>query len=104
VSVCRAGLGRCSKTSKAGSRVARIVPLSWSWNVVHDAVVGAASTGAVVAQHLRRRPVVQLHQITLGAAAVGPGVAEVVPEPVGQACTPHWPGQDNDNAAVGCRS
>ena len=55
--------------------------------VGHDAVVaaagsGAASAGAVAAEHLRGGPAVQLHQVALGAAAVQPGVAEVVPEPV----------------------
>src|SRR5689334_12784223 len=57
------------------------------WRVAHDAVVGApgsraAGAGAVAAQHLRRGPAVQLHQVAFGAAAVQPGVAEVVPEPV----------------------
>ena len=37
---------------------------------------------AVAAQHLRGGPAVQLHQVPLGAAAVQPGVAEVMPEPV----------------------
>ena len=55
--------------------------------VVHDAVVGAAGAGgagagAVAAEHLRGGPPVEFHQVALGAAAVEPGVAEVVPEPV----------------------
>jgi hypothetical protein len=55
--------------------------------VGHDAVVGAAGAGgagagAVTAQHLRGGPAVQLHQVALGPAAVQPGVAEMVPEPV----------------------
>src|SRR5450756_2544683 len=53
----------------------------------HDAVVAAAGagtpgTGPVAGQHLRGDPAVQFHQVALGAAAVEPGVAEVVPEPV----------------------
>ena len=62
---------------------------SWpgSGAVVHDAVVaaagaGAAGAGAVPGQHLRGGPAVQLHQVPFGSAAVQPGVAEVVPEPV----------------------
>src|ERR1700690_764298 len=55
--------------------------------VGHDAVVGAAGAGAagagtVAAEHLRGGPAVEFHQVALGAAAVEPGVAEVVPEPV----------------------
>src|SRR6266702_2952548 len=55
--------------------------------VVHDAVVvaagaGAAGAGAVQAEHLRGRPSVEFHQVTLRPAAVQPGVAEMVPEPV----------------------
>jgi hypothetical protein len=55
--------------------------------VGHDAVVGAAGAGAagaraVAAKHLRGGPAVEFHQISLGAVAVQPGVAEVVPEPV----------------------
>src|SRR5271167_699101 len=50
--------------------------------VVHDAVVGAAGAGAVAGEHLRGGPAVQLHQVPFGSAAVQPGVAEVVPEPV----------------------
>jgi hypothetical protein len=63
--------------------------VSWlgSGGVVHDAVVaaagaGAAGAGAVPGEHLRGGPAVQLHQVPFGAAAVQPGVAEVVPEPV----------------------
>src|ERR1039457_486245 len=55
--------------------------------VVHDAVVAAAGScvagaGAVAAEHLRGGPPVQLHEVALGAAAVEPGMAEVMPEPV----------------------
>ena len=65
--------------------------LVWSLLVLsgvgHDAVVGAAGAGAagagaVAAEHLRGGPAVEFHQVSLGAAAVQPGVAEVVPEPV----------------------
>src|SRR4249920_2696539 len=62
---------------------------SWlvSRPVGHDAVVGsagadAAGAGAVAAEHLRGGPAVEFHQVSLGSAAVQPGVAEVVPEPV----------------------
>src|SRR5580704_17912650 len=56
-------------------------------SAVHDQVVvtacpRAAEAAAVPVQHLRAGPAVQLHQVTFGAAAVQPGVAEVVPEPV----------------------
>jgi hypothetical protein len=66
-------------------------PVSGSWLVLglvgHDAVVGApgagaAGAGAVTAEHLRGRPAVQFHQVALRPAAVQPGVAEMVPEPV----------------------
>ena len=55
--------------------------------VFHDAVVGAAGSGAagagtVAAEHLGRGPAVELHQVALGAAAVQPGMAEMMPEPV----------------------
>src|SRR5271165_4133750 len=55
--------------------------------VGHDAVVGAAGAGAagagaVADEHLRGGPAVEFHQLSLGPAAVEPGVAEVVPEPV----------------------
>jgi hypothetical protein len=63
-----------------------------SGGVVHDAVVGAAGAGAagagaagagaLASEHLRGGPAVQFHQVPLGAAALEPGVAEVVPEPV----------------------
>src|ERR1700733_13027679 len=58
-----------------------------SAGVLHDAVIaaarsGAAGAGAVAAEHLRGGPAVQFHQVALGAAAVQPGVAEVVAEPV----------------------
>ena len=57
------------------------------WPVFDDAVVGAAGAGGagagpVPAEHLRGGPAVEFHQVTLGAAAVQPGVAERVPEPV----------------------
>jgi hypothetical protein len=57
------------------------------WPVFHDAVVGAAGAGAagagpVQAEHRRGGPAVEFHQVALGAAAVQPGVAEMVPEPV----------------------
>src|SRR5271166_5901004 len=42
---------------------------------------GAAGAGAVPGQHLRGGPAVEFHQVAFGAA-VQPGVAEVVPEPV----------------------
>src|ERR1035438_8614130 len=53
----------------------------------HDPVVGAAGAGAagasaIAAQHLRRGPAIQLHQVPFAAAAVQPGMAEVMPEPV----------------------
>src|ERR1035441_5494176 len=66
-------------------------PVTRSWlvsrPVLHDAVVGAAGAGAagagaVAAEHLGGGPAVEFHQVSLGAAAVEPGVAEVVPEPV----------------------
>src|SRR5208337_1201063 len=43
---------------------------------------GAAGAGAVAAENLRGGPAVEFHQVSLGSAAVQPGVAEVVPEPV----------------------
>jgi len=57
------------------------------WPVFHDAVVGAVGAGAagagpVPAEHLRGGPAVEFHQVALGATAVQPGVAEMVPEPV----------------------
>ena len=62
---------------------------------VHDAVIGAAGpraagAGAVPEQHLGPGPAVQLHQVALRAAAVQPGVAEVVPEPVRVHPDPAW--------------
>src|SRR6516162_5099532 len=55
--------------------------------LLHDAVVAAAcpcaaGAGAVAAQDLPGGPAVQLHQVAFCAAAVEPGVAEVMPEPV----------------------
>jgi len=72
------------------------------WATFHDAVVGAtrpgaASAGAVTAEHLRRRPAVQLHQVPLGAAAVQPGVAEVMPEPVRPGIHPGLPAPAGDH-------
>src|SRR6266851_4465966 len=74
------------------ARVLRDASWPGSGAVVHDAVVaaagagaagaGAAGAGAVAGQHLRGGPAVQLHQVPLGSAAVQPGVAEMVPEPV----------------------
>src|ERR1039457_1235377 len=71
------------------------VPAAWLAGVVrpavsgvgHDAVVGAAGAGAagagtVAAGHLRGGPPVEFHQVSLRAASVQPGVAEMVPEPV----------------------
>src|SRR6266446_3166729 len=80
--------------------------------VVHDAVVaaagpGAAGAGAVAAQHLRGGPAVQLHQVALSAAAVQPGMAEVVPEPVREHLDPALPtasGDDLADAAGGHRT
>src|SRR5271166_860902 len=56
-------------------------------SAVHDAVVvaagaGAAGAGAVPGEHLRGGPAVQFHQVARGAAAVEPGMAEMVPEPL----------------------
>src|ERR1039457_969451 len=56
-------------------------------SVPHDEVVvagapRAARPAAVPLQHLRGGPAVQLHQVALGPAAIQPGMAEVVPEPV----------------------
>ena len=56
-------------------------------SVPHDEVVvaacpRAARAAAVPLEHLRGRPAVQLHQVTLRPAALQPGMAEVVPEPV----------------------
>jgi hypothetical protein len=53
----------------------------------HDTVVAAAGAGTpgagpVAGQHLRGDPAVQFHQVALGAAALQPGMAERVPEPV----------------------
>ena len=48
--------------------------------VVAAAGSDATSTGAVAAEHLRTGPAVQLHQVTLGAAAIQPGLAVIVPE------------------------
>jgi hypothetical protein len=58
-----------------------------SGGALHDAVVAAASASAARApavhrDHLRRGPARQLHQVALGAAAVQPRLAEMVPKPV----------------------
>src|SRR6266702_1355774 len=55
--------------------------------VVHDPVVGTAGScgagaGAVAGEHLRGTPAVQRHQVSFRAAAVQPGVAEMVPKAV----------------------
>src|ERR1039457_996174 len=70
--------------------------------VVHDPVVaaagaGGAGAGAVPGQHLRGGPAVQLHQVPFGAAAVEPGVAEVVPEPVRVGVHPALPAAAGDD-------
>jgi hypothetical protein len=67
--------------------MAGVADMAGSGAVVHDAVVaaagaGAAGAGAVPGEHLRGGPAVQLYQVLFGSAAVQPGVAEVVPEPV----------------------
>jgi hypothetical protein len=74
----RQGAGVVDAAARGGLR---------SGYVGHDAVVaaagsGAAGAGAVAAEHLRGGPAVAFHQVALGAAAVQPGVAEVMPEPV----------------------
>src|SRR5271165_1963512 len=62
----------CSSSKKCSTCIAQ--------PAAHTA--GAACAGAVEAEHLRGGPAVQLHQVTLRTAAVQPGVAEMVPEPV----------------------
>jgi hypothetical protein len=62
-------------------------PDSAGRSVLHDQVIVAARphparTAALPFQHLRGRPAVQLHQVTLRPSPVQPGMAEVVPEPV----------------------
>ena len=82
-----------------------------SGGVVHDAVVaaagtGAAGAGAVPCQHLRGGPAVQLHQVPFGSAAVQPGVAEIMPEPVrvgSHAALPAAAGHDLVDAGRGQR-
>ena len=79
--------------------------------VVHDAVVaaasaGAAGAGAVPGEHLRGGPAVEFHQVAFGSAAVQPGVAEVVPEPVrvgGHPALPAAAGDDLVDAGGGER-
>src|SRR5450755_1468114 len=56
-------------------------------SVPHDEVIvaacpRAARAAAVPLEHLRGGPAVQLHQVTLRASAIQPGMAEVMPEPV----------------------
>src|ERR1700722_342855 len=56
-------------------------------SAVHDEVVvaagaGTAGAGAVPGEHLRGRTAVQFHQVARSAAAVQPGMAEMVPEPL----------------------
>jgi hypothetical protein len=82
---------RCVLLPPGGARDAVV-----SWPVGHDAVVGAAGAGAagagaVAAQHLRGGPAVEFHQVPLRAAAVQPGMAEVVPEPVRPGIHPGLP-------------
>src|ERR1039457_2744953 len=80
--------------------------------VVHDAVVAAAGScvagaGAVAAEHLRGGPPIQFHEVALGAAAVEPGMAEVMPEPVRGdpgAALASPPGDDLAEAACGQRA
>src|ERR1039457_5094670 len=80
--------------------------------VVHDAVVAAAGScvagaGAVAAGHLRVGPPIQFHEVALGAAAVEPGMAEVMPEPVRDyldAALASPPGDDLADAACGHRA
>src|SRR5689334_13074212 len=89
--------GRCARAGTAGARHGR-----GSGAVVHDAVVavagaGAAGAGAVAGEHLRGGPAVEFHQVAFGAAAVEPGVAEVVPEPVRVGGHPAWPAAAGDD-------
>src|SRR5216683_49423 len=94
------------------ARVLRDASWPGSGAVVHDAVVaaagaGAAGAGAVPGEHLRGGPAVQLHQVPFGSAAVQPGVAEVVPEPVRVHVHPTLPaaaGDDLVDAGGGERS
>jgi hypothetical protein len=82
-------------------------PLTRLWLVSrpavgHDAVVGAAGAGAagagaVPAQHLRGGPAVRLHQVSLRAAAVQPGMAEMMPEPVRPGIHPGLPAAAGDH-------
>src|SRR3954454_11256841 len=104
--------GSATLQSGWAKRRASLAVTAGSWRVVHDTVVaaacpGAAGAGAVAAQHLRGGPAVQLHQVALGAAAVQPGVAEVVPEPVREhldAALPAAAGDDLVDAAGGHRA
>src|SRR5450755_3559388 len=78
---------RCGDGSVPVSPGSAGVVAAVSSGVGHDAVVGAAGAGAagagaVSAEHLRGGPAVEFHQVSLGPAAVQPGVAEVVPESV----------------------
>src|SRR3984957_15438688 len=43
---------------------------------------GAPGAAALPGEHLRAGPAVQFHQVARSAAAVEPGMAEVVPEPL----------------------
>src|SRR5690348_14682714 len=94
-------------------RAARVVSrAAGSRAVVHDAVVaaagaGAAGAGAVAGEHLGGGPAVEFHEVPFGAAAVQPGVAEMVPEPVRVHPHPALPaaaGDDLVDAARGQRS
>src|SRR5215467_2284147 len=101
VSVSRSGPGGSPKPSRQ-TPSGRVMPVSWSWGIAHDSVVGAAGpgaagAGAVTAQHLRGSPAVQLHQVTFGPATVEPGVAEMMPEPVRVHAHPALPAAADDH-------
>src|ERR1017187_1945324 len=83
--VCRRGCR--GPGGRSAARVVRYASWPGSGGVVHDAVVaaagaGAAGAGAVAGEHLGGGPAVEFHLVAFGSAAVGPGVAEVVPGPV----------------------
>ena len=86
-------------------------PALWpgSGAAVHDAVVaaagaGAAGAGAVRGEHLRGGPAVEFHQVPFGSAAVQPGVAEVVPDPVRVHRYPALPAAAGDDLVDAGRS
>jgi hypothetical protein len=82
----------------------------WDWRRASGSALfaglplpGAAGAGAVAGEHLGGGPAVEFHQVPFGAAAVEPGVAEVVPEPVrvgGHAACAPWPGSPPGSAAT----